>query len=223
MSYPYCLPADSYKGDINSIRVRWEGQAMSRLQSKAVSAAAPLHTLKALSENFVYLLAYRLGNADALITAAPHETTTNSATGVTEANKNHISAQIQGRQSGGRKKVHIYLEGVGRGPGGYDNVSVKGESVMVKRGKRTVLDTSLSSGTYPTVGGSTSGTVGYGGGGSTSQMAGYGGGASTYGAAGYGSGVSWSGQQQQQQQEQSEWVWYKQYQKWYHPGTGQWQ
>jgi hypothetical protein len=125
---------------------------------------------------------------------------------VTEADENHVSAQLQGGDSGGRKKVHIYLEGVGRGPGGYDNVWVKGEGVMVKKGRRTVLDPSLSSGTYPAMGGLTSGTAGYGG------------------------ESSWSGQQQQQQQQQpqpppegqSEWIWHNTYNRWYHPGTGQW-
>jgi hypothetical protein len=71
MSYPYCLPADSFDGDINGIRVRWGTQAISRLQSEAGPGKAPLYTVKALSENFIYLLAYRLGNADAMITYDP--------------------------------------------------------------------------------------------------------------------------------------------------------
>lgn len=41
---------------------------------------------------------------------------------------------------GGKNKVHIYLDGVGQGPSGFDNVYVKGENVMKRTKSGHVVD-----------------------------------------------------------------------------------
>lgn len=76
---------------------------------------------------------------------SPHRTTFNSTTLATLDDDVHITAQLQGGVRGGRKKVHIYLEGLQDGAAAYDNVSVKGESVM----RGSTRDMSLSNGNLP--------------------------------------------------------------------------
>ncbi|KAH6873642.1 hypothetical protein B0T10DRAFT_567809 [Thelonectria olida] len=67
MSYPYCLSPGVYDGDINGIRVRWQNAAIGKLADDAGILQVPLETLKALSEHFSYLLAYRLQNTQVMI------------------------------------------------------------------------------------------------------------------------------------------------------------
>ena len=69
MSYTYYLDGESYDGTIYGIRIRWNNQAISRLAELASFAPGlSLATLKALTENFVYLSAQRLGKTQAVIT-----------------------------------------------------------------------------------------------------------------------------------------------------------
>jgi hypothetical protein len=67
MSYPYNLAASAYDGEIGGIRVRWQNAAVQKLANDASILQVPVETLKALSEHFSYLLAYRLGRAQVLI------------------------------------------------------------------------------------------------------------------------------------------------------------
>lgn len=67
MSYPYCLPANTYDGTINGVTIRWAPTAMARLPDHAAALGASVDQMKALTENFSYLSAYRLSNPKALI------------------------------------------------------------------------------------------------------------------------------------------------------------
>lgn len=67
MSYPYCLPPESYIGYINGILVQWPPTGPERLALRAYELQVPQGTLKALCENFSYLAAYRLGHIDITI------------------------------------------------------------------------------------------------------------------------------------------------------------
>jgi hypothetical protein len=67
MSFPYSLPADTYKGEVHGIKIRWSDPAMGRLESDAGLTGALTYTLKAVSENFAYMLADRLQHNDVVI------------------------------------------------------------------------------------------------------------------------------------------------------------
>lgn len=67
MSYQYSLPADTYDGEIHGIRIRWSTPATATLQNNAGLTGVSIYTLKAVTENFVYLLAHRLQHTDAVI------------------------------------------------------------------------------------------------------------------------------------------------------------
>jgi hypothetical protein len=67
MSFPYCLPPGLYTGEMNGIQIQWLSAAVQALADRAGVLQVPLETLKALSEHFAYLLAYRLQNTKAMI------------------------------------------------------------------------------------------------------------------------------------------------------------
>lgn len=67
MAYSYCLSEDDYEGEINGIRIRWSSGAITHLQRNTGARNTPTGTVKALTENFVYLLAYRLEETEAVI------------------------------------------------------------------------------------------------------------------------------------------------------------
>jgi hypothetical protein len=86
---------------------------------------------------------------------APHSFTTNSSTGGSEADWNHISGRLSSAVDGGlaqkgRFRVHVYLDGEGEGETAYDNITVKGERVtQMNKGRPDTLREDLSTGEYP--------------------------------------------------------------------------
>ncbi|KAK2758827.1 hypothetical protein FQN54_003519 [Arachnomyces sp. PD_36] len=143
MAYPNCLAADCYEGTINGIQVEWHGNAKMRLEAHAAAKSGDPQTLKAATEHFSYESAVRLGRTSMTIMGAMHSTTTNILTGVPVADEVHISVTFKP----GNMKVHVYLDNVTEGPTAFDDVTVKGESV-VKR-NQTAPDPTLSTGSYP--------------------------------------------------------------------------
>jgi hypothetical protein len=131
----------------------------------------------------------------------PHEFSVDSRTGSTAQDPDHITVETSGGP--GKRRCHIYLAGHGEGTTKYDNVWVRGESVMVKSGKSYSVDTGLCTGDWNLAGTGT----GYGQGGSTygTAAAAQGGGGTSASAAG-----------------QSEWIWSPQYGNYYSSVTGEW-
>lgn len=124
----------------------------------------------------------------------------------------------------GRRKAHVYLNGHGFGVGAYDNIGVRAESVMDKKGKS--IDMTLSSGNASLAGGSGSGygvTADNAGAGASSGTATSGAGAwgSTYGTTAGNAGPSSSGQGGTY----TEWQLASDGQTWirYNHGTGGWE
>jgi hypothetical protein len=68
MSYPYALAADTTQGIIDGINVRWQESAWNKLYDNVERLQQPPELLKALTENFLYLAARRLGNTSIKIT-----------------------------------------------------------------------------------------------------------------------------------------------------------
>ncbi|KAI0542248.1 hypothetical protein GGR58DRAFT_453222 [Xylaria digitata] len=155
MSYTPCLEEGIYDGEVDEVRVIWGPTAKSRLPQDAENLGVAEATLKALTEHFLYASAKRIGCAQVNILGAPHEFTTNSATGASQDDKDHISGQFSAALSNGlaqkgRYKVHVYLTGEGTGETAYDDVKVAGERVMQKnKGHPDTLRVDLSTGTYP--------------------------------------------------------------------------
>lgn len=65
--YNCILPAESYDGDVGTIRVRWSNSAMQRLHEVAGESGVPVTTMKAVCEHLAYMCAERLENGQALI------------------------------------------------------------------------------------------------------------------------------------------------------------
>lgn len=68
MSYSYRLPSTSSEGTINGIKIRWSQSSYERLGDVFGDAEHLYDTAKALTENFFYLLAFRLQKTTVTIT-----------------------------------------------------------------------------------------------------------------------------------------------------------
>lgn len=67
MLYPYSLSPSTYDGDINGIRVQWSNASFQVLAQQASTLGVSQDILKALSEHYGYLSAYRLQSNQVLI------------------------------------------------------------------------------------------------------------------------------------------------------------
>lgn len=177
MSYQYCLGENEFTGNLHGIQLIWGPTAITRLPQDADKLGVPQRTLKSLTENFNYLCARRLGcdqvnilyampysspcptfstdtSGVCLLRGAPHAFTTNSSTGSSKVDLDHVSGQFSaarpdGLARKGRYKVHVYLNNVGVGKTAYDNVGVDGERVVQKNKGPDTLRRDLCKGKYP--------------------------------------------------------------------------
>lgn len=154
MSYQYCLGENEFTGNLHGIQLIWGPTAITRLPQDADKLGVPQRTLKSLTENFNYLCARRLGCDQVNILGAPHAFTTNSSTGSSKVDLDHVSGQFSaarpdGLARKGRYKVHVYLNNVGVGKTAYDNVGVDGERVVQKNKGPDTLRRDLCKGKYP--------------------------------------------------------------------------
>jgi hypothetical protein len=62
MSYPYHLATNEIEGVINGITIRWQASAYNKLPAEEIRTQQTQALLKALTEDFLYRTAYRLGN-----------------------------------------------------------------------------------------------------------------------------------------------------------------
>ncbi|GAP90914.1 hypothetical protein SAMD00023353_5100340 [Rosellinia necatrix] len=152
--YKPCLKPDTYEDTINGIKIIWGPTARSRLPRDADNLGVAEVTLKALTENLLYKSARRIGCGQVNILGAPHEFTTNSSTGDSKKDQDHISGQFSAALQGGlarkgRYKVHVYLANIGVGATAYDNVTVTGERVAQKNKGADTPRSDLSTGDYP--------------------------------------------------------------------------
>ncbi|KAM5456900.1 hypothetical protein MaudCBS49596_001142 [Microsporum audouinii] len=111
-----------------------------RLPTQALTRKGDERTLKAATEHLAYGCAVRLGKTWIRIMGL-HSTTTLLSTGETFSDDEHISIMVKQ----GDFDIQIYLDDIGEGPTAFDNLRMKGESVM----KRSKLRQDLSTGTYP--------------------------------------------------------------------------
>lgn len=154
MPYTHCLDENCYDGKINGIKLIWGPTAKGRLPQDAAKLGVAEATLKAVTEQLNYLSARRLGCAQVNILGAPHAFTTNSSTGSSKEDLDHVSGQFSaargdGPARKGRYKVHVYLKNVGVGKTAYDNVGVAGERVVQKNKGPDMLRRDLCKGDYP--------------------------------------------------------------------------
>ncbi|KAK2756952.1 hypothetical protein FQN54_004920 [Arachnomyces sp. PD_36] len=145
MSFPNCLAADCYEGDINGIGLEWADNAKSRLPEHASQRGLNATPVKALTEHLAHSTAVRLGKNRVRIMGTLHDTTTISGTGETKQDELHITIKVMP----GRWNVHIYVEGIGQGEAALDNVKVRGESVV--RPGQITRDADLSTGILPQI------------------------------------------------------------------------
>jgi hypothetical protein len=68
----YCLDPDVFDGELYGIGIRWSDSAKKRLNTDAEDAEVTPAKLKAVTEHFIYLCAFRLKRAKALITYATY-------------------------------------------------------------------------------------------------------------------------------------------------------
>jgi hypothetical protein len=61
MSYSYSLATDATQGNINDIAMRWQASAYDKLPEQEIRTEQTQALLKALTEDFAYRTAYRLG------------------------------------------------------------------------------------------------------------------------------------------------------------------
>ena len=144
--------------------------------------------------------------------SAPHAFTVDSKTNARRGDDDHITVEVSGGKHG-RRKCHIYLKGHGEGPGAYDNVEMRGESVLEKKGSNrdaTLCEGELDGVLY----GAAAGNMGSS---SSSQGATY----SSWGA-GYQTGGYEAGGGSGQESTSGEWVWSPEHRMYYHSGTGEW-
>ncbi|KAG5743979.1 hypothetical protein H9Q70_013306 [Fusarium xylarioides] len=168
-SYSNSLSPNSWDGTVGSVRIRWSPDAPNRILEHAGNIGAHVSTIKAMSEHFAYATAQRIGSDQIVIQGSPHRESLNSATGEVSQDDIHISANATGGGAG-QNKVHIYLYGVGQGSTAYDNVRVRGETVLKRIKKKGYsLDQANSYGSVSLA----SGSVATSSGGSGSQSASY--------------------------------------------------
>jgi hypothetical protein len=68
MAYTYALAGDTTEGTINGITIRWQNSALQKLDQEVGRTQQPRTLLKALTENFIFLAAYRIKGTSAKIT-----------------------------------------------------------------------------------------------------------------------------------------------------------
>ncbi|KAG5290291.1 hypothetical protein I7I48_09875 [Histoplasma ohiense] len=141
MSFPNCLPADSYEGTIDDITIKWGPSAISNLAENAKLFQVEQTSLEGATEHVAQASAKRLGKIGVRILGSFHNTTTVTATGEKLPNECHCTLSM----SPGHAKVHIYVDLTNKMA--LDDMKVLGESV-VRQGKSTP-DPTLSSGIYP--------------------------------------------------------------------------
>jgi hypothetical protein len=66
--YIYCLAENAESGNINDIAIRWQASALIRLDQEVTRTLQSRALLKALTEHFLYLTAYRIGSQAIKIT-----------------------------------------------------------------------------------------------------------------------------------------------------------
>ncbi|KAG9500770.1 hypothetical protein J7337_006450 [Fusarium musae] len=166
-SYSNSLSPSSWDGSIGSIRIRWSSDAPSRIEEHVGNTGVPVSTIKAMSEHFAHATAQRIGSDQIVIHGSPHRESLNSATGEISQDDLHISATATGGGAG-QNKVHIYLSGVGQGPTAYNNVRVRGETVLKRNKKKGyTLDQANSYGSVSLASGSVATTTNTSGGSGT--------------------------------------------------------
>ncbi|KAK2798276.1 hypothetical protein FQN50_008881 [Emmonsiellopsis sp. PD_5] len=141
MAYPNRLAEHSYEGHIDGIHVEWADNAKTRLDEKAKDLRGNPTTAKAATEHLAHSCAKRLGKDRIRILGTFHNTTT--FLGQTRPDDYHVSIVVKP----GQWKVHIYVDGLADGPTAFDNLTIKGESIM--KPKITVRDPTLSIGDLP--------------------------------------------------------------------------
>lgn len=131
MAYPHSLATDVYYGRINQIDVSWHETAKARLPINALLRRGDASTLKSAVEHFAYSSATRLGKERVTIR---HENEDETRCDIAQAvsRPDAISLIV----SPGQWRVHVCLDGIGNGPAAFDNITMTGESVVLK-GKNT--------------------------------------------------------------------------------------